>query len=225
MLHAGMELLGTRAVYFGLLNVSAPPMKIIGSITSPYARKVRIVAIEKKLECEFVKEDVWSADTKIAQQNPLGKIPALVLDDGVVFDSRVIVEYLDSRAPTIRLIPQGNRERTAVRTLEALADGLCDAAIAIMLEKKFHPAEAVSQDWLNRQAAKVDGALAMMSQTLGKSPWMNDKGFSLADIACGVALGYLELRFPENTWKQAYPNLLDFYSRMMERPSFQTTKA
>jgi glutathione S-transferase len=149
----------------------------------------------------------------------------LVLDDGVVFDSRVIVEYLDSRAPTIRLIPQGNRERTAVRTLEALADGLCDAAIAIMLEKKFHPAEAVSQDWLNRQAAKVDGALAMMSQTLGKSPWMNDKGFSLADIAGGVALGYLELRFPENTWKQAYPNLMDFYTRMMERPSFQATKA
>jgi glutathione S-transferase len=214
-----------QTVYFGLPNVTVPDMKIIGSLTSPYARKVRIVAIEKKFECEFVKEDVWSPDTQIAQQNPLGKIPALVLDDGVLFDSRVIVEYLDSRAPTIRLIPSGNRERSAVRTLEALADGLCDAAIAIMLEKKFHGVEAISQDWLNRQAAKVDGALAMMSQTLGKSLWMNDKAFSLADIACGVALGYLELRFPENTWKQAYPNLADFYVRMMERPSFQATKA
>lgn len=222
---AAWDWLRTQTVYFRLQNAIAPDMKIIGSLTSPYARKVRIVAIEKKFECEFVKEDVWSPDTQIAQQNPLGKIPALVLDDGVLFDSRVIVEYLDSRAPTIRLIPSGNRERSAVRTLEALADGLCDAAIAIMLEKKFHGAEAISQDWLNRQAAKVDGALAMMSQTLGKSLWMNDKAFSLADIACGVALGYLELRFPENTWKQAYPNLADFYVRMMERPSFQATKA
>jgi len=225
MLHASMGLLAARAVYCAVENIGALTMKIVGSVTSPYARKVRIVAIEKKLECEFVKEDVWSPDTRIAEQNPLGKIPALVLDDGVVFDSRVIVEYLDARAPTIRLIPQGNRERTAVRTLESLADGLCDAAISMLLERKFHSAEAVSQDWLTRQAAKVDGALATMSQTLGRSPWMNDKAFSLADIACGVALGYLELRFPENTWRQAYPNLLDFYNRMMERPSFQSTKA
>ena len=200
-------------------------MKIIGSLTSPYARKVRIVAIEKKLECEFVKEDVWSPDTTIAHQNPLGKIPALVLDDGVVFDSRVIVEYLDSRAPTIRLIPAGNRERTAVRTLEALADGLCDAAISMLLEKKFHPADAVSQEWLDRQAKKIDAALATMSHSLGSSQWMNERAFSLADIACGAALGYLELRFPENTWKRTYPNLNDFYNRMMSRPSFQATKA
>ena len=200
-------------------------MKLVGSLTSPYVRKVRVVGIEKKLDLEFVAEDVWSASTTIAHLNPLGKIPALVLDDGVVFDSRVIVEYLDARAPTIRLIPAGNRERTAVRTLEALADGLCDAAISMLLEKKFHSAEAVSQDWLDRQAKKIDGALATMSQSLGSSQWMNDRAFSLADIACGAALGYLELRFPENTWKKTYPNLQDFYQRMMARPSFLNTKA
>ena len=200
-------------------------MKLIGSVTSPYVRKVRIVGIEKKLDMEFVAEDVWSATTTIAHQNPLGKIPALVLDDGVVFDSRVIVEYLDARAPTIRLIPAGNRERTAVRTLEALADGLCDAAISMLLEKKFHPAESVSQDWLDRQAKKIDAALATMSHSLGSSQWMNDRAFSLADIACGAALGYLELRFPENTWKKTYPNLQDFYGRMMVRQSFSITKA
>ena len=99
-------------------------MKIVGSLTSPYVRKVRIVAIEKKLECEFVLEDVWAATTTIANQNPLGKIPVLVLDDGCLFDSRVIVQYLDSRAPTQRLIPEANRERAAVRTLEALGDGV-----------------------------------------------------------------------------------------------------
>ena len=200
-------------------------MKLIGSLTSPYVRKVRIVGIEKKLDIEFVAEDVWSPNTTIAHQNPLGKIPALVLDDGVVFDSRVIVEYLDARAPTIRLIPAGNRERTAVRTLEALADGLCDAAISMLLERKFHPAESVSQDWLDRQAKKIDAALATMSHSLGSSQWMNDRAFSLADIACGAALGYLELRFPENTWKKTYPNLQDFCQRMMARPSFARTKA
>lgn len=199
-------------------------MKLIGSLTSPYVRKVRIVGVEKKLDFEFVAEDVWSPTTTIVHQNPLGKIPALVLDDGVVFDSRVIVEYLDARAPTIRLIPAGNRERTAVRTLEALADGLCDAAISMLLERKFHSAEAVSQDWLDRQAKKIDAALATMSHSLGSSQWMNDRAFSLADIACGSALGYLELRFPENTWKKTYPNLQDFYQRMMLRPSFLNTK-
>jgi glutathione S-transferase len=92
-----------------------------------------------------------------------------------------------------------------------------------MLEKKFHPAEAVSQDWLNRQAAKVDGALAMMSQTLGKSPWMNDKAFSLADIAVGTSLGYLAFRFPENNWQKTYPNLLAHYNKLMVRESFKDT--
>jgi len=96
----------------------------------------------------------------------------------VVFDSRVIVEYLDSRAPTIRLIPAGNRERTAVRTLEALADGLCDAAISMLLEKKFHAEGAVSQEWLDRQAKKIDAALATMSHSLTSSQWMSELAVS-----------------------------------------------
>lgn len=198
-------------------------MKIIGSITSPYARKARIVAQEKKLECDFVLEDVYSPDTIISSLNPLGKIPALVVDGVAIYDSRVIVEYLDARAPTHRLIPDGNRDRTLVRTLEALADGICDAGIAMLMERKFHP-ESVSQEFIARQAGKIDQALASMSQHLGKSQWMDHKSFSLADIACGVALGYLEFRFPENSWKPAYPNLADFYARMMDRPSFAVSK-
>ena len=198
-------------------------MKIIGSVTSPYVRKVRIVAVEKRFEYQFVPEDVWSAGTGIGAQNPLGKVPVLLLEDGCVYDSRVIAEYLDSRAPTQRLIPEGNRERTTVKTLEALADGICDAAITMVLERRFHDENALSRDWMARQAEKVDRALAVMSQTLGKDQFMNGRAFSLGDIACGVALGYLELRFPENTWKQTYPNLLDFYGRMMARASFQET--
>jgi glutathione S-transferase len=198
-------------------------MKIIGSHTSPYVRKVRIVAVEKRLEYQFVTEDVWAAGSGIGAQNPLGKVPVLLLEDGCVYDSRVIAEYLDSRAPTQRLIPEGNRERTTVKTLEALADGICDAAVTMVGERKFHNENALSRDWMARQAEKVDRALAVMSQTLGKDQFMNGRAFSLGDIACGVALGYLELRFPENTWKQAYPNLLDFYGRMMARASFQET--
>ena len=198
-------------------------MKIIGSVTSPYVRKVRIVAVEKRLEYQFVPEDVWSAGTGIGAQNPLGKVPVLLLEDGCVYDSRVIAEYLDSRAPTQRLIPEGNRERTTVKTLEALADGICDAAVSMITERRFHDENALSRDWMARQAEKVDRALAVMSQTLGKDQFMNGRAFSLGDIACGVALGYLELRFPENTWKQAYPNLFYFYGRMMARASFQET--
>ena len=198
-------------------------MKIIGSYTSPYVRKVRIVAVEKRLEYQFVTEDVWAAGTGIGTQNPLGKVPVLLLEDGCVYDSRVIAEYLDSRAPTQRLIPEGNRERTTVKTLEALADGICDAAISMIVERRFHDDKALSRDWMERQASKVDRGLAVMSQTLGKDQFMNGRAFSLGDIACGVALGYLEFRFPENTWKQAYPNLLDFYARMMTRASFQET--
>lgn len=199
-------------------------MKLLGSATSPYARKVRIVAIEKKLDFEWVPQDVWSADTTIGQLNPLGKIPVLLMDDEVIYDSRVIVEYLDARAPTQRLIPDGNKDRAHVRTLEALADGLCDAAVGMLLEPRFHPGEAASQAWIQRQAQKVDRALAAMNQTLGAHHWMNHKGFTVADVACGVALGYLELRFPENTWKETYPALLSYYNTLMERPSFSSTK-
>lgn len=197
-------------------------MKLIGSLTSPYVRKVRILALEKKIDLEFVLEDVWREGSSIGDQNPLGKIPILVLDDGCVYDSRVIVQYLDAKAPTQRLIPESNRERATVRTLEALGDGLCDAAIAMVLEKRFH-AEGISQDWMERQATKIDRALSCISQTIGKNQFLAGDAFSLADISCGVALGYLELRFPDNNWKKAYPNLSDFYNRMMLRVAFGET--
>jgi glutathione S-transferase len=198
-------------------------MKLIGSGTSPYARKVRIVLLEKKMEFEFVPEDVWSPNTTISQFNPLGKVPVLVLDDGFsVYDSRVIVEHLDARAPIHRLIPQTGRERTEVKIWEALSDGLVDAAIAMVLERK-RPAAEQSESWIKRQAAKIDVALAEMSRTLGKNAWCHGKAFSLADIAVGVALGYLNLRFPENKWADTYPNLRDHYKKLMARPSFMET--
>ena len=112
-------------------------MKLIGSLTSPYVRKVRIVMAEKKLDYQFVEEDVWGSDAILAS-NPLGKVPCLVMEGGeAVFDSRVIVEYLDARSPLARLIPEPNRERTEVRTWEALADGIVDALILARLEANW----------------------------------------------------------------------------------------
>lgn len=198
-------------------------MKLIGSTTSPYVRKVRIVLAEKRIDCEFVKEDVWSADTTIGQRNPLGKIPVLVLDDNTsIFDSRVIVEYLDARAPTSKLIPDDNRDRAEVKTWEALADGTNDAAVAMLLEGK-RDKKLQDKTWVERQRTKVDRALAEMSRTLGKNAWCHGKSFSLADVATGVSLGYLSFRFPQIEWQQQYPNLLAYYNKLMERESFKNT--
>lgn len=197
-------------------------MKILGSVTSPYVRKCRVVALEKKLECEFETIDVWSAAGEASLQNPLAKVPVLMLDDGCIYDSRVIVEYLDGRAPTHKLIPDGNRERAEVRCLEALADGISDAAIAAMLEKKFHP-EGPSQVVIDRQMRKVDQGLAALALALGKQQTFNGKGVTLADISVGVALDYLELRYADLGWKQQHPNLAEFHARMMERASFSAT--
>lgn len=197
-------------------------MKILGSVTSPYVRKCRVVALEKKLDCAFEAVDVWSASGEAATQNPLAKVPVLLLDDGSIYDSRVIVEYLDGRAPTHRLIPDGNRERAEVRCLEALADGVSDAAIAAMLEKKFHP-DAPSAVVIQRQMRKVEQGLAALALALGKNQTFNGRDVTLADIAVAVALDYLELRYPELTWKSQHPNLAEFLARMMERPSFVAT--
>ena len=203
-------------------------MRLIGAPTSPYVRKVRVVMAEKKLDYRFVAEDVWADDTQIAAANPLGKVPCLVMDgQDAVFDSRVIVEYLDMLSPVSRLIPPSGRERVEVKTWEALADGLLDAAILARLERTW-PGRAEgerSQAWIERQMKKVDDALVAMSRGLGDKPWCSPAVYlTLADIAVGCALGYLDFRFPELDWRERHPNLgrlLD--ERLMQRPSFADT--
>src|SRR3954462_14278776 len=124
-------------------------MKLIGSATSPYVRKVRIVMAEKKLDYQFVLEDVWSDATTIGESNPLGKVPCLVMEDGgAVFDSRVIVEYLDTLTPVGKLIPTSGRERAEVKCWEALADGVLDAAVLVRLERTKRSEAQQSADWI-----------------------------------------------------------------------------
>lgn len=199
-------------------------MKLIGSLTSPYVRKVRVVMAEKKLDYQLVLEDVWAQDTIIAS-NPLGKVPCLVMEGGeAVFDSRVIVEYVDTLSPVGKLIPPTGRERVEVRTWEALADGVCDAAILARLEATWAPrAEARSQAWIDRQMSRVTAALKAMSLGLGDKPWCNGNHFTLADIAVGVSLGYLDFRFAHIDWRAEHPNLAKLAEKLATRQSFADT--
>lgn len=204
-------------------------MKLIGSLASPYVRKVRIVMAEKKLDYQLVLEDVWGSDA-ILKMNPLGKVPCLVMEGqdsitGAVFDSRVIVEYVDTLSPVGKLIPERGRERCEVRTWEALADGLVDAAVLVRLERTWaqRPPEQRSQAWIDRHFVKVNAALAAMSQGLGEKPWCSGNHFSLADIAVGCALGWLEFRFPEIGWRETHPNLARHMDKLAQRQSFIDT--
>ena len=202
-------------------------MKLIGSTTSPYVRKVRIVMAEKKLDYQFLQENVWAADTTIAASNPLGKVPCLIMEGGeAVFDSRVIVEYLDTLSPVGKLIPSTGRERAEVKTWEALADGLLDAAILVRLENTFDGRKASerSQAWIDRQMDKVHASLKAMAQGLGDKPFCSGIHLSLSDIAVGCALGWLEFRFPDIGWRAEYPNLAKLMDKLAQRASFADTK-
>ena len=198
-------------------------MKLIGSHTSPYTRKVRIVLAEKKIEYDFIVESPWAAGNKVADYNPLGKIPVLVLDDDTaLFDSRVIVEYVDNVTPNNKLFPAPNRERIEVKRWEALADGLCDAAVAALLEGK-RPAKEQSADWIARQQEKVNRCLAFMAEELDDKSFCMGTHISMADLALGTALGYLCFRFPNIAWQEAHPNLSKLYDKLMQRPAFADT--
>ena len=198
-------------------------MKLIGSLTSPYVRKVRVVLAEKKIDYEFELDSPMSPESIVPNFNPLGKIPVLILDDStVLFDSRVIVEYIDSVAPNNKLMPESNRERAEVKRWCAVADGICDAASLIFVERK-RPQAQQSADWIKRQQDKVTRSLDYMSAQLGEGNWCMGTHFSLADVGAGCALGYLAFRFPEIKWSETHANLARLYEKMMLRPAFGET--
>lgn len=200
-------------------------MKLYASRTSPYARKVRVVMAEKKIECQLIEEDVWSPETRIGQYNPLGKVPCLVMEDGAaIFDSRVIVEYVDTLTPVSRLIPQGGRERLEVRCWEALADGLLDAALLVRLEATQREPHERSERWVQRQRGKIDAALVAMAHGLADRPFCTGTHYSLADVAVGCALSYLDFRFPDIAWRERHPNLAALEEKLAKRQSFIDTE-
>ncbi len=198
-------------------------MKLIGSLTSPYVRKVRVVMAEKKLDYQLELENVWSPDSQIQQFNPLGKVPCLVMEDGgALFDSRVIVEYLDTLSPVARLIPQSGRDRAAVKCWEAIADGMQDACVAIVREN-MRPEAQRSPDWIERQYTKIHAALRAMEGSLGENAHCMGVNYTLADIAVGCALSYLDLRFAALNWRHDHANLARLDEKLSARPSFMDT--
>ena len=199
------------------------PMKLYGSLTSPFVRKVRIVLAEKKIDYSLEIANPWDADSVVSSFNPLGKIPVLVLEDGTsIYDSSVIVDYLDTVTPISRLIPAASRQRIAVKRWEALADGLSDAAVTAFRENMRAPTET-SPATIDRQVGKIDRALALLSADLGEQLWCTGNTFNLADIATGMALGYLDLRFSHVNWRGRHANLDRLASKLAKRPSFIDT--
>ncbi len=202
-------------------------MKLIYANASPYARKVRIVLAEKKLDYQSALENPWVPETTIGASNPLGKVPCLVLEGGeAIFDSRVIVEYLDTLSPVGKLIPANGRERAEVKTWEALADGVMDAALTVRMEQTWphRTAEQRSQLWIDRHLDKITAGLAAMSRGLGDKPYCGNIHMNLADIAVGSALGYLDFRFPQIDWRTPHPNLAKLFEKLLLRQSFIDTQ-
>jgi len=197
-------------------------MKLLYTVNSPYARKVRIVAAEKHIDIILEEVVLADPDCPVKQYNPLGKVPVLVLSDGdSLYDSRVIAEYLDNRTPLAHLIPKDNSSKSAVRRWEALADGVCDAAVAVMLEQR-KPEQLQDAAFITKQMEKVTRGLTALNHDLDQNKWCVDDTFSLADIAVGCTLGYVNLRFSQviNLAKD-YPNLERLQTSLLKRQSFK----
>jgi len=198
-------------------------MKLLYTVNSPYARKVRIVAMEKHIDLEMREVVLSDPENPVSQYNPLGKVPVLVMDDDeALYDSRVIVEFLDHRTPVAHLIPQDNTSKIAVRRWEALADGICDAAVAAMMEQR-KSVEQQSQATIDKQLGKVTAGLERLNADIAKKKWCVNETFSLADIALGCSLGYVDLRHKHLNWQDNYPALAKHYSILIKRPSFKET--
>ncbi len=198
-------------------------MKLVGSLTSPYVRKVRVVLAEKRIGYNFDVDSPWNVGSHVPDYNPLGKVPVLIMDDGAaLFDSRVIVEYLDSAYPLSRLIPESNRDRIMVKRWEALADGISDAAATIFLERK-RPDTLQNLEWITRQQKKVTLGLEAAARELCDKKWCEGNAYSLADIALCCTLGFLVFRFPEIEWRNTFPNLANLADTLEGRVSFMET--
>jgi len=199
-------------------------MKLIASKTSPYARKVRVVMAEKRIDCEFVEESAWNANTTVPQFNPLNKVPVLVLDDGTpLYDSRVIVEYLDGVTPVSRLFPEGGRERALVKRWEALGDGIMDAGIAVFLERK-RAEDRQDAEWIARQLSKIDAGIATAARDLGERDYCHGLALTVADISLASALFWLEFRLPHVKWREQHPHLAAWAEKLEARPSFAESR-
>ena len=196
-------------------------MKLYYSPTSPFVRKVNVLASEAGLagKIEWVKTNPWQAEDILTAENPLSKIPTLITDDDkVIYDSRVICEYLDTQHNGIKFHPENSDERWQVLRLQALADGILEAGIARFLEKK-RPAEQQSINWDNTQRDAIDRGLDYLESTV--SVWGNQLDIGVITIAC--TLGWLDFRIPNEDWREKCPQLKIWFIEFSKRESMLTT--
>jgi glutathione S-transferase len=199
-------------------------MKLLGTNTSPYSRKVRLVLLEKGLAHEYVVDPPREPGSGVSRVNPLGRVPSLVLDDGMVlFDSPVICEHLDGLAGAPVLLPRDPAARLRVKRWEAFADGVMDSAVAVRVES-VRPAERQDPAWITLHQAAVARSLSWAANELVGRTWCEGNALTLADLALGCALGYLDLRQPERDWRGAHPALAAYAARLFARPSFEATR-
>jgi glutathione S-transferase len=197
-------------------------LKLIGSTTSPYVRKVRIALLEKNIACEFINDPPWSAESHVPDYNPLGKVPALVTDAGTtLFDSNILIDYLELTAPPA-LLPNEPRELLQAKQIIVLADGITDAGIAILLEGR-RPPEKQHAEWVARQHDKIERGLAALELIAQGKNWLHGQTFSAVDIAAGCLLFWLDFRMPALDWRAQHSALRALAQRLAARPSFQQT--
>ncbi|MGB4811491.1 MAG: glutathione S-transferase N-terminal domain-containing protein [Methylophilaceae bacterium] len=198
-------------------------MKFLYTTNSPYARKARIVAIEKHVDIELQSVVLTDPDCPVKNYNPLGKVPVLIMDDGdSLYDSSVIAEFLDHRTPVAHLMPLDNTGKITVRRWEALAGGVCDAAVAMMLEQR-KAIEQQDPDFIIKQLDKVKRGLSVLNLDLTGKKWCVNETFGLADIAVGCTLGYLDLRFKALNLLAEHPQLVKLNAALVQRASFKDT--
>ncbi len=201
-------------------------MKLLGTPTSPYVRKVRLMQLEKKIPHEYLIDPPREPGSLVVRVNPLGRIPALILDDETcVFDSPVIAEYVDTLNDNPMLIPRDDAlARMRVKRWEALADGIMDSAIAVRNER-LRPEEKQEPGNITLHNKAIDRALDFASINLVNNTWVNGEKISLGDLALFSTLVYLDLRQPERDWRAAHPSLQAWYNRVAERPSAKISLA
>ena len=198
-------------------------MKLYVSAASSYSRKIRVMLIEKGVTHDVEMVNLWEPND-LKQTNPIGKVPALRLDDGrVLINSPLIADYVDSQFPSPRFIPEDTETRVEVRRWEALADGPMDAVSASLYEMRFHNEATRSQDWLERQRGKLEAGFAALEQMLGNRSWCVGGAMSLADIAVACHIGFIALRRPQFFPQEKYPGLARLWKNMEARASFKQT--
>lgn len=201
-------------------------MKLLGTDASPYVRKAKVAIAEKGVACDYVAASPRDPQSGVSAANPLSKVPTLVLDDGTaIYDSSVIIEYVDGLAPAPKLIPDAFADRIAVKRWEALGNGVIDASVNIMHNRRLPAEKRQGADYETRQMQKIEAALALVDKTVAAAEFVHAARFGLGDVVCGAALGYLDRVLAEFDWRARYANLKRYAARLAARPAFASTAA